>query len=66
MREKADYYLRNGSRLVWLFFTDSQTVEVRTIQGSKISAITLGLDDTLDGGDVLPGFEVAVREIFPN
>jgi len=66
MREKADYYLRNGSRLVCLFFTDSQTVEVRTIQGSKISAITLGLDDTLDGGDVLPGFEVAVREIFPN
>jgi Uma2 family endonuclease len=65
MREKADYYLRNGSRLAWLFFTESQTVEVRTIQGGKINAITLGIDDTLDGGDVLAGFKVAVREIFP-
>jgi hypothetical protein len=40
-------------------------VEVRTIQGGKINAITLGLDDTLDGGDVLQGFTVAVRDIFP-
>jgi hypothetical protein len=25
---------------------------------------TFGIDDTLDGGDVLPGFALAVREIF--
>ncbi len=65
MRAKADFYLRNGSRLVWLFFTESKTVEVRTIRDNKINAITLGIDDTLDGGDVLPGFTVAVRDIFP-
>ena len=65
MREKADYYLRNGSRLVWLFFTDSKSVEVRTIRGNKINAVTLGIDDALDGGDVLPGFTVAVCDIFP-
>jgi Uma2 family endonuclease len=65
MREKADYYLRNGSRLVWLFFTESKTVEARTISGNKIIVVTLEIDSTLDGGDVLPGFKVAVREIFP-
>jgi Uma2 family endonuclease len=25
----------------------------------------LGINDTLDGGDVLPGFRLAVRDIFP-
>jgi Uma2 family endonuclease len=28
-------------------------------------AKTLTINDTLDGGDVLPGFKLAVREIFP-
>jgi hypothetical protein len=29
------------------------------------TARILGITDTLDGGDVLPGFTLAVKEIFP-
>ena len=62
MREKADYYLANGTRMVWLFFTEMRTIEVR-LPGGKF--YTLTVNDTLDGCDVLPGFSLPVQEIFP-
>ena len=31
VREKADYYLRNGARAVWLVYPDSQSMEVCTL-----------------------------------
>jgi Uma2 family endonuclease len=60
MREKALYYLKNGSRMVWLLFTRRRQVEVHTPDDIQI----LSIDDTLDGGDVLPGFTLAVKDIF--
>jgi len=64
MCEKVDYYLAHGSRMVWLIFTGapSSRVEVyRTDQPMQ----TIGMSDTLDGGDVLPGFTVLVQSFFP-
>jgi Uma2 family endonuclease len=61
MREEADYYLANGSHMVWLVYPEKRLVEVHTPDEMGI----LTADDTLDGGDVLPGFTLAVREIFP-
>lgn len=60
MREKALYYLTNGAQLVWLLFPRKQQIEVHTADEIR----TLGIDDTLDGGDVLPGFTLAVKMIF--
>jgi Uma2 family endonuclease len=60
MREKALYYLSNGAQLVWLVFPHKKQIEVYTADEVKV----LGLDDTLDGGDVLPGFTLALQEIF--
>jgi Uma2 family endonuclease len=67
LHAKAKYYLQNGSRLVWLFFPKTRTVDVCTWNAQKqdMDVKTLKVDDTLDGDDVLPGFKVAVREIFP-
>jgi Uma2 family endonuclease len=61
MRAKADFYLENGSKLVWLIFPDKHFVEV--YQKDKDIDILL-IDDTLDGGNVLPDFELAVSTIF--
>lgn len=61
MGEKAAYYLANGSRLVWLIYPDKRLIEVLTTD----DRIFLTEADNLDGGDVLPGFSVAVRDIFP-
>lgn len=61
MRAKADYYLETGTKMVWLIYTESRLAEVYTPDGQRL----LNLDQMLDGGDVLPGFKLTVRDIFP-
>ena len=60
--DKADEYLRAGTRLVWVFDPSPKRVYVRTSDGRTR---TLSVDDDLDGGDVLPEFRIPLREIFP-
>ncbi len=62
MREKADYYLDNGTSLVWLIYPEKKFVEVYR-KDADIDFLTGG--DTLLGYDVLPEFELTVSEIFP-
>ena len=65
MREKADYYLRNGARVVWLVYPDSQSIEVCTLNAQGALQIDpLAADETLHGGDVLPEFSVKVGDFF--
>jgi Uma2 family endonuclease len=60
MRAKAAYYLVNGTTLVWLIFPEKRVVEV---YGQDFEDVLVE-GDTLNGGDLLPGFEMAVVEIF--
>lgn len=60
MREKALYYLKNGSRIVWLVFPAKQEVEVYTEDAVQV----LKANQTLDGGEVLPGFTLSVSTLF--
>lgn len=48
-------------RLVWVVDPKPQTV---TVYRTWTEAHTLRADETLDGGDVLPGFACRVGEIF--
>ncbi len=61
MLDKALLYLANGTRMVWIIYSTRQIVEVLTQTERQLLKIT----DTLTGGDVLPGFSVAVRDLFP-
>jgi Uma2 family endonuclease len=57
---KVNEYLAAGVRLVWVVDPRTETVHVyRLGRVEQLSA-----DDTLDGGDVLPGFALLVSEIF--
>ena len=47
--------------LVWEVNPDNQTVTVYT---SPKAMTTLTEDDTLDGGTVLPGFTLTLRDFF--
>jgi len=60
MRDKADYYLTHGCRRVVLVYS-KRIVEVLTPDERQL----LNVDDTLSGGDVLPGFRVEVAKLFP-
>jgi Uma2 family endonuclease len=61
MRIKIVNYVRAGTT-VWVFDPNKKHVEVYSPHHSPR---VIGLDETLDGGDVLPGFTLPVREIFP-
>ena len=59
---KVRFYLENGVRLVWLIDPRTRTVMVWS---SWTEPRLFTEDDTLDGGDVLPGFSTPVRDILP-
>lgn len=61
MREKADYYLLNGTRIVWLVYPEKRLVEVLTPD----DRLLLDSTEMLDGAEVVPGFSLPVRSIFP-
>jgi Uma2 family endonuclease len=48
--------------LVWVIYPDSQRVHV--YQQGERNPVILTAEDTLTGGDVLPGFELLVRNLF--
>lgn len=61
LREKAQFYIDNGVRLVWIVYPDKKVVDVYRADGT-IDLFTE--TDTLTGGDVLPGFQMTVAEVF--
>ena len=61
LNDKARMWLSYGTRLVWVVRPDVRAVDVYR-PGSAAS--TLGVGDTLDGLDVLPGFTCPVRSAF--
>lgn len=61
LRNKAAYYLAHGVKLVWLLYPLKRLMEVYT----PTSIEFLMENEMLTGGDVLPGFNVAVKMLFP-
>jgi Uma2 family endonuclease len=60
MHKLANY--RIAGTLVWIACPETKEVEVFA-PGEPVKI--LGINDTLDGGAVLPGFTLPVKEIFP-
>jgi Uma2 family endonuclease len=58
---KLEMYQEAGVPLIWLVDPEQKTI---TIIASGKSTRVLQSGDTLEGGDVLPEFSVAVAEIF--
>ncbi len=63
MEAKAQLYLRFGTRLVWVIWPRYKRVDVWR-PGDDTPA-PLGVDDTLDGEDVVPGFTYPIARLFP-
>jgi Uma2 family endonuclease len=55
-------WLDAGIRLVWIVDPETRVVVAHEPEGV---AHLLREDDALDGGDVLPGFSLPLRELFP-
>jgi Uma2 family endonuclease len=62
---KAFEYLRAGTQIVWMVYPDEQRVYVAHLdEDGGMRARPYDMDATLDGGGVLPGFTLPVRDIF--
>jgi Uma2 family endonuclease len=63
VQEKALSWLEHGTRLVWI--VDPKARRVTVYRGPR-DVVVLGLADVLDGGEVVPGFAMAVAALFPD
>jgi Uma2 family endonuclease len=61
MAAKVAEYLATGTQVVWVVDPEERTIIVHR-RGAP--STTLGINDTLDGGVVLPEFACRVSEIF--
>lgn len=59
--EQVSEWLTSGSRQVWVVSPKLHTV---TVYSSATEILTLTEKDILKGGDVVPGFELKIAEIF--
>ncbi len=58
---KITDYFQSGVRLVWVFYPDSGRVYVYQ---SPTHVTVLQRTDILDGGEVLPGFQLAIAQLY--
>ncbi len=66
VHEKTSLYLEAGTQMVWNVYPDERVVEVWTqsVDG-QAQMRSLGVDEILDGGTVLPNFRLKVGDLFP-
>ena len=61
MARKRDEYFRAGVKVVWEIDPESRSANVFTGPGI---VTPVPVDGTLDGGDILPGFTLPLRDVF--
>jgi Uma2 family endonuclease len=61
MQQRAGEYLSAGARLVWIVNPTTRTVDV---YGSHGSRTVMNGEDMLDGGEVLLGLRISVKQVF--
>jgi len=60
LREKIKQYLDAGTSVVWVVYPRSRQIEIHT---PDKTIRTLGVEDTLEAPELLPGFQLSVRAI---
>ena len=61
LREKIRQYLSAGTSVVWVVYPRSRQIEIHT---PDRTIRTLGIDDSLEAGNLLPGFQLSVRALL--
>jgi Uma2 family endonuclease len=67
VQAKVAEYLRLGVRAAWVLDPARRKVRVHArdpMEGSRVTTTVLTEADSLDGGDVVPGFRCPVAELF--
>lgn len=59
---KVDMYLADGVRLVWVLDPQRRKVSIQTVDDEVVHQVRG--DATLEGGEVLPGFQIKLSALF--
>lgn len=62
LADKAGIWLDRGVRMVWVLWPEQREIDVWT--PGTAEPRTLHDDDALDGGDVVPGFRLALDQVW--
>jgi Uma2 family endonuclease len=66
MLERVQSFLASGTRIVWVVYPVTRVVDVyRSSADGSLTLRTIPFEGALDGEDVLPGFSLPVKDIFP-
>jgi Uma2 family endonuclease len=61
LMSKCQLYLKYGAQQAWLVLPDAQQIEV---YASNEEPAVYNIEDTIEGGDVMPGLRLALQDIF--
>ena len=66
IRNKIDEYLTAGTQQVWTVYPKDKVIDVWQLadDGSK-NVRTVDVNGILNGGDILPGFTLEAKRVFP-
>ncbi len=64
--DKVESYLESGTHRVWVLYPEARLIDVfRLTPDGSLLKHKYTLSGMIDGDDILPGFTLAVREVFP-
>ena len=64
--DKAESFLECGTKLVWVGYPTKRIVDVcHLTEDGSLLVHKVDINGILDGEDVLPGFKLAVKDVFP-
>lgn len=61
LEKKLKQYHAQGT-VVWVAYPETREIE---IHAPNQSVRVLGASDTIDGGEILPGFSMVIKDVFP-
>lgn len=65
MLTKVESYIASGTKLVWVIYPKEKIIDVwRSAGDSGLHKQKFDLTSTLDGGEILPGFSLPVKDVF--
>lgn len=65
LRRKSAIYLENGTQMVWIINPIKRVAEVcRLSDDGQFQSQTVDINGKLEGEELLPGFELALRQLF--
>jgi len=64
MSRKVDLLAKHGTKLIWIVHPSTKKVDVYQVVNGTVKIEFLSIKDTLTGGDILPGFKLALSDLF--